>query len=119
MSQTISDTIVSAARIDLATMVKNEVWNITQNGTNERIAARSVAKAMEKSQAYILLQLEIASLPMAIVGILKKNPIASHVALSIWKRTGEDVAQSVRVLNRAIKAAKAEGSSKVMLKHAA
>jgi|ERR1019366_4565035 hypothetical protein len=118
MSQTlVSGTTINAARVDLSQMIKDKVWAGLQQGLDERIVVRNVAKSLGKPTEYVLRQLSLAELPSSVIGLLKKHPISPHVAMSLWKRSNEDTGQTVQLLTKAINTAAAAGSTKVMLKH--
>ena len=118
MQVSVSDALVTGFRLNLAEMVKSEFHRNMEKGIKEGVAIRSIAKGLDKTPEFILNQLAITELPSSIIGLLRTNPIAFHVALSIWKRSKGNPDRALMLLTKAIQQANIDGAKKVMLKHA-
>ena len=81
----------------------------------------SIAKSYGRTTAFVINHLQMLELPSEVIGLLKREPIAVHMAMKAWKVTKENPTKTLEILEEAVAESKAAAGGKpykVMPKHA-
>lgn len=79
---------------------------------------QQIASAYGKTVTFVYGHLAMMELPSAVIGMLRREPIAVSIAMAAWKKTKNNEAETLKILNDALARMKESGKKKVMPKHA-
>lgn len=79
---------------------------------------QQIADAYGKTVTFVYGHLAMMELPSAVIGMLRREPIAVSIAMAAWKKTKNNEKETLKILGDALARMKATGKKKVMPKHA-